>query len=215
MGIGDTLLVLSLLRVGDGNAAQVEALRVGSPYLYARALALSGDTLKAINVLSREEGCRAKRYRMVLMMGKFYLDGAGELLKDTMCFTYKDVVLYNAYVLNFLAHPLADSLQKEVPPLLDPKKALLFNLVPGMGLVYAGRPWQGVKTLLAVSLGFAGMTYAIKKHHYADAVIWYVFWENRFLTGSFQNSLKAVWDENRRRLKPYFRKILRMIEEGG
>ncbi len=214
MGIGDTLLVLYLLGVGDGKAAQIEALRVGSTYLYARALALSGDTLSAINVLSREGGCKAKRYRLVLMLGKFYLDGARELLKDTVCFTHRDVVLYNAYLLNFLPHPLADSLREEVPPLLDPKRAILFNIVPGMGLVYAGRPWQGVKTLLAVSLGFAGMTYAIRKRHYADAVVWYVFWENRFLTGSFQNSLRAVWDENRRRLKPYFRKVLRMIEEG-
>ncbi len=215
MGIGDTLLILSLLSVGDGDAAQVEALRVGSPYLYARALALSGDTLSAINVLSRQEGCEAKRYRLVLMMGKFYLEGARELLTDTTCFTYRDVVLYNAYILNFLDHPLSDSLREEVPSLLDPKKAILFNLIPGMGLVYAGRPWQGVKTLLAVSIGFAGITYAIKRRHYADAVIWYAFWENRFLTGSFQNSLKAVWDENRRRLRPYFQRILRMIEEGG
>ncbi len=208
------MLVMALLGVGDGEAAQVEALRVGSPYLYAKALALSGDTLKAINVLSQEGGCRAKRYRLVLMMAKFYLTGAGEILKDTVCFGNRDVVLYNAYALVFLDDPLADSLRRLLPPLLDPGKALLINLIPGLGLIYAGRPWQGIKTLAANVVGIAGMTYSIRNRHYVDAAVWYVFWENRFLTGSFQNTLTAVWDENRRRLRPYFRRILRMIEEG-
>ncbi len=213
--MGDTLLVLTLLSLGDGDAAQVEALRVKSNYLYAKALALSGDTLRAINVLLQEEGCRAKRYRLVLMLGKFYLDGATELLEDTVCFGHRDIILYNAYVLNFLDDPLSDSLRSMLPPLLDPGKAILYNLVPGMGLVYAGRPWQGIKTFLANVVGIAGITYSIKNKRYVDAAVWYVFWEGRFLTGSFQNSISAVWNENRRRLKPYFRKILHMIEEGG
>jgi len=212
--MGDTLLVLALLSLGDGDAAQIEALRLRSNYLYAKALALSGDTLRAINVLVQEKGCRAKRYRLVLMLGKFYLDGATELLGDTVCFGERDVILYNAYVLNFLEDPLSDTLRSMVPSLLDPGKAILYNLVPGMGLVYAGRPWQGIKTFLANAVGIGGITYSIRKKRYVDAAVWYIFWEGRFLTGSFQNTIKAVWDENRRRLRPYFRKILQMIEEG-
>jgi len=212
--LGDSLLVLTLLWVGDGRSAQLEALRINDSLLYARALAQDGDTLGAINVLARLDGCEAKRYLLVLKMAKFYLESAGEMLKDTTCFSERDVVLYRAYMLDFPRHPLADSLKALLPPLLDPQKALLINLIPGAGLAYAGRPWQGLKTFAAVAVGFAGITYSLKKRHYVDAAIWYFFWENRFLIGSFQNTLSAVWEENRRRLRPYFAEILRRLEEG-
>ncbi|NPB02815.1 MAG: hypothetical protein GXO39_00135 [Thermotogae bacterium] len=208
-------MVISLLSLGDPKGAQVEALRLGNSYLYAKALAAGGDTLGAINVLMRLKDCKAKRYMMVLSLAKFYLETTEDLLKDSLCFTGRDRILFRAYTLNFTDDPLSDSLKAILPPLLDPSKALLFNLIPGGGLLYTGKPWQGLKTFLAVSVGLAGITYSIKKKHYVDAIIWYLFWENRFLMGSFQNTLSSVWEENRRRLKPYFERILKMLEEGS
>ncbi len=212
--LADTLLVLKLLSLGDGQGALIEAKRVGHTFYYAKALALKGDTLKAINFLARLQDCRAKRYRLVLLMAKFYLEGAEDLLRDTSCFTYRDQILFSAYTLRFVGGPLSDSLKAQMPNLLDPSKAMVFNILPGAGLIYAGQTWKGIKTCAAVGIGCAGITYALRNRHYADACVWVLFWQNRFLTGSYQNTLEAVWQENRRRLQPYFQKILRMIEEG-
>lgn len=211
--MSDTLLVLLLLKLGDGDMAYLEAKRIKSNLYTAKALALKGDTNEAIMLLSGEN-CREKRYKLVLSVARFMQNTAYEILSDSTCFSEEDKVLVDAHFLRFSEHPLSDTLKRMIPKLLNPSLALILSLIPGMGMVYAGKYWHGIKTFLANVVGIGGIVYSIKKKHYVDAAVWYFFWENRFYFGSFQNTLKAVWEENTDRLKPYFEYIENRLEGG-
>ena len=211
--MSDTLLVLTLLRLGDGEMAYLEAKRTKNNLYTAKALALKGDTNEAIMLLTGET-CDEKRYKLVLTVAKFMQNTAYELLNDSTCFSEEDKVLVDAHFLRFGDHPLSDTLRGMLPKLLNPSLALVISLIPGMGMVYAGRPWQGIKTFLANVVGIGGIVYSIKNKHYVDAAVWYFFWENRFYFGGFQNTLEAVWEENTERLRPYFEYIQKRLEGG-
>ncbi len=214
--MSDTLLVINLLSLGDWWGAYLESKRIGSDYYMAKSLILKGDTSEAIILLSEDTTCKAKRLRLSLVLSKFLMESAYDILKDSTCFTEDDKTLTDAYFLNFNEDdPLSDSLRKRLPKLLNPSTALILNIIPGLGMVYSGKPWNGIKTVLANIIGIGGIVYSIKKKHYVDAGIWYFFWENRFYFGSFQNTLEYVWEENRRRLRPYFEYIRMRIEKGG
>ncbi len=102
-----------------------------------------------------------------------------------------------------------------LPNLLNPSFALIANTIPGFGMLYAGKPVKALKTLIANIIGIYGTLYSIKNSHYVDAFLWVFFWENRFYFGSFQNTLEDVWEENAKRLKPYFYYIRKRLEKGG
>ena len=201
--MSDSILVLTLLSIGDGDMAYLEARRINNKLYVSKALALKGDTSSAIMELSEEE-CDQKRYKLILTLSRFMMQSSLSLVQDTFCFSDRDRTLVNAYFFKFDGTPLSDSLRFRLPKLINPSFCLVLNFLPGLGLACAGRPFQALKTFMANVVGIAGISYSIKRGYHVDAFVWYYFWENRFFWGSFQNVVKFALEENQRRLRPYF-----------
>jgi hypothetical protein len=206
----DSVLVLTLLAIGDGELAYLEAKRIKNNLYVAKALALKGDTSSAIMSLS-DGDCKQKRYKLVLMLSRFMRESSINLVQDTSCFSDRDRALVRAHFFDFDSSPLSDSLISRLPKLINPSTCIILNFIPGLGLACAGKPIQALKTFLANLLGIGGMVYSIRRGYYVDAFVWYYFWEGRFFWGSFQNVLESTLDENQRRLRPYFEYIREQI----
>lgn|GEM_PF-1092527 len=204
--MSDSLLVLTLLSIGDGKLAYLEAKRIRNNLFVAKALALEGDTSSAIMVLS-DEDCKQKRYKLILSLSRFLIETSMKLVQDSSCFSDRDRTLVKAYFFEFDDTPLSDSLNSRIPKLINPSVCLVLNFIPGLGLACAGRPFQAFKTFLANLIGIGGIAYSLRRGYYVDAFVWYYYWENRFFWGSFRNVMDFAFDENRRRLRPYFEYI--------
>ncbi len=209
-GLSDSILVLTLLSIGDGDLAYLEAKRLKNNFYIAKALVLKGDTTSAIMALS-DKDCEQKRYKLILMLSRFAMESSINLVQDTICFSDRDRKLVNAYFFRFDDSPLSDSLISRLPKLINPSFCIILNMLPGLGLFCAGRPIEAIKTILANSVGIGGILYSIKNRYYVDAFVWYYFWEGRFLWGSFQNVLRFALEENQRRLRSYFEYIISQI----